>query len=168
MDLYNLYGMNGYYQTLMAGSGVLGGCFPGSMMASPELTSTYAKFTDALQKAVSERQTNGSGMVVLTEEALARIQKDPAYGKEVMDMLQKGVYGLRVIGGSDKECGGEKSSVKSSSADSHSQKSRWEEQYEQNYDQMRLGMRGSLADRLASNRAGRIQERMAQRQEGSV
>lgn len=261
MDYFNLYGMNNfygtnsYYQTLAAKGGLSGsylsglatggglsgsylaGILSGGMMASAQIAPVYAKFTDALQKTLGERQTfregqdvvmsfppkssvdykadeskntadmspeeykkyicgkisalpvssscraNCSGMLVLKEEAFVNMQKDPAYEKEVLNRLQKEFqaqyssyapkFGFRVIGGSAGECYGEGMTAKSSSAasgTSGSKRSRWEERQEQIDAQMQiqLGRRGSLADRLASNRTSRLQERMAQRQEGSI
>lgn len=252
MDYFNLYG---YYQTLAAGGGLSGSCLSGlaaggglsgsyltgllsgGMTAPAQIAPVYAKFTDALQKTLGERQTfregqdvvlgfppgsgvdhkadeskstadmsleeykkyicgkisalpvsascraNCSGMLVLKEEAFVNMQKDPAYEKEVLSGLQKEFqaqyscytpkFGFRVIGGSAGECYGEGMKAKSSSAASSAsgaQKSRREEWQEQTGSRMQIQMArgGSLADRLASNRTTRLQERMAQRQEGSV
>lgn len=250
MDLYNL---GGYYQTVadrglsgsylwgLSGSGGILGGYPagllsGGMTASAQIAPVYAKFTDALQKTLSQRhtfreggdvvmsfppkaaggrvdesrdtadmsqeeykkyicgkisalpvsnscRTNCSGVLVLKEEAFVNMQKDPAYEKEVLSKLQEDFqaqyscyapkFGFRVIGGSAGECYGEGMTAKGSSTASDTsgaQKSRREERQEQ-IDlqiQARLGRQGSLADRLASNRAARFQERAAQRQEGSI
>lgn len=232
MDLYNL---GSYYQA-MAGGGLSGSYLlglSGGMSASTQIAPVYAKFTDALQKTLSERQTfregqdvvlsfppkstddykvdesksrsdmspeeykkyicgkisalpvsnscraNCSGMLVLKEDAFVNMQKDPAYEKEVLSGLQKEFqaqyscyapkFGFRVIGGSAGESYGEGLTARSSAAGSDTQKSRWEERQEQMEAQMQvqrqLGRQGSLADRLASNRSGRLQERMAKRQE---
>lgn len=209
----------------------------GGTTASAQLAPVYAKFTDALQKTLGERQTfregqdvimsfppksatdykvdesrntadmsseeykkyicgkisampvsnscraNCSGMLVLKEEAFVNMQKDPAYEKEVLSRLQKEFqaqyssyapkFGFRVIGGSAGECYGEGMTAKSSSAasgTSGAQKSRREEWQNQIDSRMQIQMSrgGSLADRLASNRASRLQERLTRRREGSV
>ena len=235
-------GLSGSYLSgLAAGGGLSGsylaGMLSGGMTASAQIAPVYAKFTDALQKTLGERQTfregqdvvlsfppksavdykvdeskktsdmsleeykkyicgkisalpvsnscraNCSGMLVLKEEAFVSMQKDPSYEKEVLSGLQKEFqaqyscyapkFGFRVIGGSAGECYGEGMTAKSSSAasgTSGAQKSSWERRQEQINSRMQIQMRrgGSLADRLASNRTGRLQERMAQRQEGSI
>ncbi|MCM1193069.1 MAG: hypothetical protein NC123_01910 [Butyrivibrio sp.] len=232
-------GLSGSYLSgLAAGSGLSGsyltGMLAGGLGALSPLAPVYAKFTDALQKTLSERQTfqqgrdvvlsfppaadvdykadvskeradmsseeykkyicgkisalpvsascraNCSGVLVLKEEAFVNMQKDPAYEKEVLNGLQKDFqaqyscyapkFGFRVIGGSAGESYGEgMTPVGSSTASgtSGAEKSRLEERQEQ-IDlqiQAQLGRRGSLTDRLASNRAARLQERMTRRQE---
>ena len=233
-------GLSGSYLSGLAAGGGLSGSYlaamlSGGMTASAQIAPVYAKFTDALQKTLSERQTFGegqdvvlsfppksavdykvdeskktadmspeeykkyicgkisalpvsnscrancNGMLVLKEEAFVNMQKDPAYEKEVLSRLQKEFqaqyfsyapkFGFRVIGGSAGECYGEGMMSKSGSAASDTsglQKSRWETRQEQigSRMQMQLGKRGSLAERLESNRTSRLQERMAQRQEG--
>lgn len=225
----------------IAGSG-LAGMLPGSMTASAQIAPVYAKFADALQKTLGERQSFGqggdvvlsfppkstdagrvdesrdrsemsqeeykkyicgrisslpvsascrancSGVLVLKEEALARMQKDPAYEKEILSGLEKEFqaqyscyapkFGFRVIGGSREECSGAGMAAVSGTGESSGRetgvrRSRLEEQRARNdygaqMQQMRSTGGGSLADRLASNRAARLQERMAQRQEGSI
>lgn len=120
---------------------------------------------------------NCNGMLVLKEEAFANMQKDPSYEKEVLNMLEKSFQatypfyssnlGLQVIGGSAKECYGTGlpafgSSSKSASAEtkgSSLQKARKVQEREQAYTQMNIGRGGSLAERLAANRAARLQQR---------
>ncbi len=118
---------------------------------------------------------NCNGMLVLKEEAFTNMQKDPAYEKEVLDMLEKGFQAqypfyssnlsLQVIGGSAKECYGtglpalNGSSKLAETQDSGLQKARRIQEREQVYTQMSIGRGGSLAERLASNRAARLQQR---------
>ncbi|MCM1057557.1 MAG: hypothetical protein NC517_08120 [Firmicutes bacterium] len=233
-------GLSGSYLSgLAAGGGLSGsyltGMLTGSMGALSPLAPVYAKFTDALQKTLSERQTfrqgqdvvlsfppkadvdykvdeskdradmspeeykkyicgkisalpvsascraNCSGMLVLKDEAFVNMQKDPSYEKEVLSGLQKDFqaqyscyapkFGLRVIGGSAGASYREgMTPVGSSTASdaSGAKKSRMEEWQERTQLQTQLGRRGSLTDRLASNRAARLQERMALRQEESI
>jgi len=233
--LGGLYGLTGKYGLpgtygLTGGYGLTGSYLPGSMTSSL-LIPSFAKFTNALQKAMGERQTIGgsgdvvmsfpprntadykedvskdtkdmspeeyrryicnkisglpvsascrmncNGMLVLKEEAFTNMQKDPAYEKEVLNMLGKGFQaqypfyssnlGLQVIGGSAGECYGTglpalNGSSKSASAEAQEntlQKARKVQEREQAYTQMNIGRGGSLAERLASNRAARQQQR---------
>lgn len=118
---------------------------------------------------------NNNGMLILKEEAFTNMQKDPTYEKEVLDMLEKGFQAqypfyssnlsLQVIGGSAKECYGtglpalNGSSKSAETQDSGLQKARRIQEREQVYTQMSIGRGGSLAERLASNRAARLQQR---------
>lgn len=118
---------------------------------------------------------NCNGMLVLKEEAFTNMQKDPAYEKEVLNMLEKSFQSqypfyssnlkLQVIGGSTRECYGTGLPVQSGSSksaetqDSGLQKARRIQEREQVYTQMSIGRGGSLAERLASNRAARLQQR---------
>lgn len=118
---------------------------------------------------------NCNGMLVLKEEAFTNMQKDPAYEKEVLNMLERSFQSqypfyssnlkLQVIGGSAKECYGtglpalNGSSKSAETQDSGLQKARRIQEREQVYTQMSIGRGGSLAERLASNRAARLQQR---------
>lgn len=118
---------------------------------------------------------NCNGMLVLKEEAFTNMQKDPAYEKEVLNMLEKSFQSqypfyssnlkLQVIGGSTRECYGtglpalNGSSKSAETQDSGLQKARRIQEREQVYTQMSIGRGGSLAERLASNRAARLQQR---------
>lgn len=118
---------------------------------------------------------NCNGMLVLKEEAFTNMQKDPAYEQEVLNMLGKGFQaqypyyssnlGLQVIGGSAGECYGtglpalSGSSKSTETQGSSLQKARRVQEREQAYTQMRLGRGCSLAERLAANRAARLQQR---------
>lgn len=136
MDYFSL---NSLYQAAAAAGGLSGltGAY-GLMPAYYGLTETYGlapaytKFTNALQKALGGRQRIcESGDV---KEAFTEMQKDPAYEKEVLNMLAE--------------------SLKSSRGSERTVQER-----EQAYAQMSMGRGGSLADRLASNRAARLQQR---------
>lgn len=235
MDFYHL---GSYLSGLTGSSGLYGGylpgMLPGSMTASAEMAPVYAKFADALQKTLGERQTFGqggdvvlsfppkstedcrvdencspadmsseeykkyicgkisslpvsgscrancSGVLVLKKEALVSMQKDPAYEKEVLSGLGKEFqaqyscyapkFGCRIIGGSAGEWFGAGMTAVSGSGGSGVRESPWEGQREQAdvRTQTQLPRGGSLADRLASNRASRLQQRMTQRQEGTL
>lgn len=118
---------------------------------------------------------NNNGMLILKEEAFTNMQKDPAYEKEVLNMLEKSFQSqypfyssnlkLQVIGGSTRECYGtglpvlNGSSKSAETQDSGLQKARRIQEREQVYTQMSIGRGGSLAERLASNRAARLQQR---------
>lgn len=228
MDFYNLGGIADGYPA---------GMLPGSMSASAQIAPVYAKFADALQKTLGERQSYGqggdvvlsfppkstddckadknrctadmsseeykkyicskisslpvscscrancSGVLVLKKEALVNMQKDPAYEKEVLSGLEREFqaqyscyapkFGYRIIGGSAGECFGAGMTAVGAAGSSGVGKSRREEQREQTgsriqTQQVQLPRGGSLADRLVSNRASRLQERMTQRREGSL
>lgn len=121
---------------------------------------------------------NCNGILVLKEEAFENMQKDPAYEKEVMNMLQKGFQAqypfysanpvCQVIGGSAEECSavnvGEQGASQEKSL-REQWRERWQEQERRQSDSLgQSGRRGSLADRLAANRAYRRSQRMADRQ----
>lgn len=239
MDLSLLYGLNGM-NNLYGFGGLYGltGLYANSWGQADSLypAASYAKFSEALQKAAGERQTyrqgesvimsfpprygtgssadesrntedmslseykkyicnqisslpvsgscrtNCRGMLVIKEEAFVNMQKNPAYEKEVLDMLRKdfqGQYsssssglGLRVIGGSAGECYTEGIPANSSTSALDSQKNWREERNRQKsgtaQTHWQLGRGGSLADRLAANRAGRQAARTTGRQEGSI
>lgn len=107
MDLYNL---GSYYQTLASGglsgsylsgvSGLLGGYLPGSSIsgsypagmlsglpASTQIAPVYAKFADALQKTLSERQTFQKGQdVVLSFPPEAAVDHKESESRSRSDM----------------------------------------------------------------------------------
>ncbi len=146
--LSSLYGLNGLYDN-----------FPGQA-ASLYPAASYAKFSDALQKAAGER----------LEKTITDMEKDPSYHKEMLEMLRK--VGLQVLGGSTGEAGGKGTSARSSASVSDSRKAQGKERFLQESGTARTHWQrargGSLADRLAANRAGRLAERTTRRQEGSI
>lgn len=166
MDLTNVSGVNSYLQTLAAGGGLAGGCFPANGMAGSYLwgingilggyplgalagsttsaaAPTYERFMEALQKAVDERQ----GWSDETKEEVQELIKKSGRAQFPYYSLYAGARA-----GED-------------SADSPDQvKSRWNLQQAQPGDSSQAGRQGSLAYRLAASRAARQQERMAARQ----
>lgn len=166
MDLSLLYGLGGLHgSNNLYGAGGLSGLygltgtydnFPGQA-GSLYPAASYAKFSDALQKAAGDR----------LEKAIADMEKDPAYEKEALELLRK--VGLRVIGGSSGEGSTEGTPAESRVSVSDSHKAQREERYRDIAQIHRqLGRGGSLADRLAANRAGRLEARATGRQEGSI
>lgn len=184
MDLLNLsgysglYGLNGIYG-LSGMYGLNGLCglnglyglnsLNGTSSVSGDQTSllypaaSYARFSDALQKAVGGRQD--------LEKVFDRMQEDPDYKKEVLDLLQKGfgarypfLSGSGLMGGKTAESGAESHGVQAPASDgggnSEGVRRNWQaELYEQSCRRMSMGSGGSLADRLAANRSARISER---------
>ena len=170
MDFSNVKGVNSYFQTLAAGGGLAGGYllgeyFPVNSMVGSYLygtgllggyplgllagattsaaAPTYAKFMDALEKAVDEKQ----GWSEETKE-------------EVQELLKKSYrtqfpyYSLYT----GSQSGGD-------STDSTDQvKTQWNLQQGQRSSSGQSGRQGSLAYRLAASRAARQQERMAERE----
>lgn len=109
---------------------------------------------------------NLRGVLVLKEDALARMQKEPSYEKQVMEMLRKDLqtqsstgsayFGYRVIGKSEAECYKAGTAVRGAAAVSCGKEKNLEE----------TTCREGLAERLRRNRAARIQERAAERLSG--
>lgn len=160
MDFSNVSGVNSYYQTLAAGgyfpvnsvagsylwgSGILGGYPLGALAGSATSAAapTYARFMEALQKAVDEKQ-----------------EWSDETKEEVQELLKKSVrtqfpyYSLYTGAQTDGDA-----------ADAADQvKSQWKLQQGQRSESGQTRRQGSLAYRLAASRAARQQERMADRQ----
>lgn len=165
MDFSNVSGVNSYFQTLAAGGGLAGGYLPVNSVAGSYLwgsgilggyplgmlagsmtsaaAPTYARFMDALQKAVDEKQ----GWSDETKEEVQELLKKNS-------RLQFPYYSLYM----GAQAGGD-------SADPADQvKSQWVLQQGQRSDSRQTGRQEPLAYRLAASRAARQQERMADRQ----
>lgn len=162
MDFSNVSGVNSYYQTLAAGGGLYGGYLPVNSMAGSYLwgsgilggyplgvlagsttsaaAPTYARFMEALQKAVDEKQ-----------------EWSDETKEEVQELLKKSVrtqfpyYSLYTGTQADGDAADQV-------------KNQWKLQQGQRSDSRPTGSQGSLAYRLAASRAARQQERMADRQ----
>lgn len=117
---------------------------------------------------------NCHGTLILKEEAFVSMQKDPAYEKQVLQMLSEGFQvqypfyapniGYQVIGGSAEECYGEALPMGSSSSGrSGQEKSWWERRHEKAEAYLDTGRAESLAERLEANRVSRLQARLADR-----
>lgn len=107
---------------------------------------------------------NCYGMLVIKDAAFASMQKDPAYEKKILNMLQEGFQvqlGYQVIGGSEAECYGAGLPINNNSGGYAEEKSWWERRHEQAVDYARAGQRGSLSVRLEENRESRRQQRIA-------
>lgn len=115
---------------------------------------------------------NARGLLVLKEEAFARMQKDPSYEKKVLETLQKDIQErkfadasspvYRVIGGSEAESYTVGTVSKGTLASSYGKEKSWQSEHA-----WRLSAgterREDLAERLTKNRNARIAERAAQR-----
>jgi len=167
-------GMNSYYQTLAAGGGLTGNYLWGSgsifggyptAMLSAGMTSAaapvYARFTEALQKAADERSN-------LSDEEKQEIQDLLKKNGPVQYPFYTSYAGypfyapyLGYLAG-----GGNSQGEQGDSADVSRQQTSGQlnMRLEQNTDSTLAERQGSLADRLASNRAARLSERMSQRQ----
>lgn len=150
-SMYGLYGLNG-----------IGGV-SGTQAASLYPAASYARFSDALQKAVGGRQD--------LEKVFDRMQEDPDYKNEVLDLLQKGfgtrypfLSGSGLMGGKTAESGAESHGVQAPASEGGGnsegvRRNRQTELYEQSRRRMSMGSGGSLADRLSANRSARLSER---------
>lgn len=115
---------------------------------------------------------NARGLLVLKDEAFARMQKDPSYEKKVLEILQKDIQerksadvsspAYRVIGGSEAESYTVGAMSKGALASSYEK-----EKSRQSEHAWRLAAgterREDLAERLIKNRNARTAERAAQR-----
>lgn len=165
----SLYGLNGLYGAgnLYGLGGLYGNAW--GQAASLYPAASYARFSEALQKATGEK----------LEETIEKMQKDPEYAKEALEMLWE-VFRAQYAGGSSARGSGGGAgeyreggtSGKSSAAVSDSQRKQIVERYRQgisNAQSYRQSVRGgSLAGRLAANRAGRLAARAKGRQEGAL
>ncbi|MCM1026262.1 MAG: hypothetical protein NC432_07485 [Roseburia sp.] len=124
--------MMGFPPTVAAGTMEENGKKP-SEMTREEYQKDICGRISSLSDSVDAGQ-RGRGLLVLKEEALDRMQREPDYEKQVLEMLRKDLqtqkaagsswFGCRVIGGSAEECYGLSAAAKrTASADYGNRKS---------------------------------------------